>query len=158
MKVIEDKFVKCYYCDGTGHGQYDWFSLCGVCHGFGEELLYAQEQLSTLGETMDVKQIVAWAYRTPVVDRHGKPVHLGDRVRVKRCTGPYGQTCIEEGVVTEQIGGGTHAQYGSVTFRTDAGKYEGAEVKYIYESPVGVCADVFDDFEHGHETWLEVLG
>lgn len=103
---------------------------------------------------MERKQIVAWAYRTPVVDRHGKPVHLGDRVRVQHCIGRYGQVRIDEGVVS---GDGT-AQYGMVPVRTDDGRLVGADIKYTSGSPVGVCFDVFDDFEHGHETWLEVIG
>lgn len=104
------------------------------------------------------KQLTVWNSRMPVVDRYGKPVCVGDRIRAQVCVGRYGQTKIHEGVVCEQSKEApAHAQYSQLLFRTDGGKLEYAGVEYGgSNSTVGKCYRNHEDFEHGHESWVEV--
>jgi hypothetical protein len=73
-------------------------------------------------------------------DRHGRLLRLGDLVRVQHCVGRYGQTQITEGRVTAL------GEYGGLTL-------DGA--RYVVVPPEGYHRHV--DFEHGHETWVEIV-
>lgn len=101
-----------------------------------------------------------------VTDRHGKiEILAGQRLRIKHCIGRYGQTATHEGVA-EQID-----EWRGVRLRLDDGKIE-----YI-PLPTDLVQshdkDIFkkwpdgrtllqgyrkhEDFEHGHEKWVEVI-
>lgn len=73
-------------------------------------------------------------------DRHGRPVEVGDLVRVQYTAGRYGQTKIDQGRVTGL------GQYGGLTL-------DGA--RYVCVPREGYHRHV--DFEHGHETWVEIV-
>jgi hypothetical protein len=76
-------------------------------------------------------------------DRHGKPLKIGQRVRVQTCTGRYGQTEIREGVI-EQF-----SEYCGMTLKTASGAL-------IYTTITRAGYEKFDDFEHAHEKWTEI--
>jgi hypothetical protein len=72
-------------------------------------------------------------------DRAGKPLKLGQRVRVKHCVGRYGQTRIDEGVITAVGPGGVTLD----------------QTKWVTVNPRGYYKH--QDFEHGHEIWTEIV-
>lgn len=106
------------------------------------------------------QQLVAFARKLPVFDRYGAKVCVGDRVKVRRCVGRYGE-CVEElGTVVDQSGlhGPSNvALYGQFDYRTDKGKIEYASIGYQHATEQAVCYSRHDDFEHGHEKWVEVI-
>ena len=89
-------------------------------------------------------------------DRGGKVLGIGQTVRIQYCNGRYGQTrrvtCI-----LQKIGA-----YGEID--VDTGK--AGEGKYLYpgfspDKSLGQGAlrgyHKHVDFEHGHETWIEIV-
>lgn len=82
------------------------------------------------------------------VDRYGKDLTVGDRVRAQHCTGRYGETSIVEGILL-RIGDHTDTYI-------DA---PGGDCIYPGFSPVGgkVLRGYLkhEDYEHGHEQWIE---
>lgn len=101
-----------------------------------------------------------------IVDRNGVHVNVGSNIRVERCVGRYGQVDHVEGTVeqfTDFAGAVLRllqparrkmrdhhvwAKPGEQMFVSLPGKVEGDRL---------VCFDRFEDFEHGHETWIEVI-
>ena len=81
--------------------------------------------------------------RSPMEDRNGKPIHVGDRIRYQHCIGPYGQTAISETIVTQ-----AHYQYGMI---------DGANFDFDFKRRFLVGYSKHEDCEHGHETWVIVL-
>lgn len=81
--------------------------------------------------------------RFPVVDRNGVRICVGDTLRVKHCVGPYGQTRTSEMTVTE-----AHWQYC---------QHGVAATRFDFQTNTLRCASVHNDFEHGHETWAEII-
>jgi hypothetical protein len=77
-------------------------------------------------------------------DRHGVPLAAGQRIRVQRCIGRYGQTEITEGEIVSL------SPWGGATLRTLQGEKYVTLIRSGYEK--------FDDFEHGHEKWTEIVG
>jgi len=107
-----------------------------------------------------MEQLTAFNYNSPVFDRNGKPICLGDRIRVKRCIGRYGQTVTEEGVVVEQSpreDQKTQTSFGQLAYRDKNGSLQYAAVEFDRATKRGVCYHKHNDFEHGHERWVEVL-
>ena len=92
-------------------------------------------------------QVTAFLYETPVFDRHGRPVYLGDTLRCQHRTVPYGQTRIDTMTVTQ-----AHWQYGTHGFAR-------CELDFSQKNPrsKAICYHKFVDYEHGHETWAEVV-
>lgn len=102
-----------------------------------------------------------------IVDRKGSPVQEGLRVRVQHCIGRYGQVQIVEGVVktlTEGLGAILVLEKAARQRRNDhfvtlepgrqlyvclPGRLEGKS-RYV-------CDFKHEDFEHGHEAWVEVI-
>lgn len=92
--------------------------------------------------------------RYPVVDRHGVRIKVGDRLRAQVCVGRYGQTRLIETVVEQ-----AHWPLGQYCTQ------DGGKGKETYVIPVRLdgkvrvlhCATVHRDYEHGHETWAEVV-
>lgn len=83
----------------------------------------------------------------PVFDRHGERIHVGDTLRAQCCVGRYGQTRI-------------------ITFKVKEAYWpycqqcvEGCVVGTDYDRDAEAlrCAHVHNDFEHGHETWAEIV-
>jgi hypothetical protein len=72
-------------------------------------------------------------------DRHGTPLAIGQRVRVQVCVGPYGRTAIREGVIKK------FSPYSGMTLDTG------------YTTIVPKGYQKFEDFEHGHEKWTEIV-
>lgn len=85
--------------------------------------------------------------RFPVFDRHGTRIHVGDTLRAKVCTGPYGQTKIVTAVVTD-----AHWQYCQMNV---PGNLIGTA--FDFKARVLRCYHKHEDYEHGHETWAEVV-
>lgn len=103
-------------------------------------------------------QLTAFNKHLPVFDRHGNPICIGDSIRVKRCVGRYGETITEEGIVVPQTDDNPeHADYGNFRYRNNKGKIECAGVRFDYQTQQAVCYTKHNDFEHGHERWVEVL-
>jgi hypothetical protein len=75
-----------------------------------------------------------------LTDRTGKPLEIGQRVRVQHCVGRYGQTHVEEGVIT-------HMGPGGVTLDS---------THWVTVDPDGYHKH--EDFEHGHEVWTLIVG
>jgi hypothetical protein len=85
----------------------------------------------------------------PIVDRHGTRIHVGDRLRAQVSVGRYGAVKVVEHTITEKE---AHwplcfldVQQGLITTRYDPA------AKQLE------CHDVFHDYEHGHETWAEII-
>lgn len=83
----------------------------------------------------------------PIYDRNGVRVCLGDTIRAQVCVGPYGQTRVIEGIVDQ-----AHWQYCSFCIN---GKSVSTTIDFELDRLV--CHRVHNDFEHGHETWAEVI-
>lgn len=96
-----------------------------------------------LGAAPGAAFVTGCAKRYPMVDRNDRRIQVGDRIRYQHCTGSYGQTAVSEAVVTESHY--PYGQIGSAAFYLDFG----ASVLRGYHR--------HDDWEHGHETWVEVL-
>ena len=104
-----------------------------------------------------------------IVDRHRKPLEIGQKLRVQHCVGRYGQVRIDEGVI-DQI---------DTTFRGVTIKLTQPGYRYFRDrrEPVAAgqplylalsgefdiargqfhCYRKHDDFEHGHEAWAEIV-
>jgi hypothetical protein len=80
-----------------------------------------------------------------MLDRNGRQLHVGDRIRAQVCVGPYGQTAIVETTVTN-----AHEPYGQISANTRT-------IGFHYRDGKLVGQHVHNDFEHGHETWVEIL-
>jgi hypothetical protein len=80
---------------------------------------------------------------SPIYDRHGERIHVGDKLRVQHCVGRYGQTKVEEMTVTEAHW--TYCQHGV------------AGTEYDFAANVLRCKHTHHDFEHGHDTWAEII-
>lgn len=93
------------------------------------------------------------------IDRHGKPVRVGQRVRVRECIGRYGQCATREGIVKElsPYGGGTLelTEPATIYHRNHCERKNKGELAYVVIPRGGY--EKFEDFEHGHETWIEIL-
>lgn len=87
--------------------------------------------------------VTGCAKRFLMVDRNGTQIHVGDRIRYQYCSGRYGQTAIGETIVTE-----SHYQYGSIG---------NAAFRFDFKTDQLVGKHSHNDFEHGHQTWVEVL-
>lgn len=94
---------------------------------------------------------------TTYFDRYGVPLEVGQRVRVQHCVGRYGQTRIVTGIL-RKIG-----QYGNVYVTTEPPSDEGRCMYPKFERDPNLGEDAMRgyhehrDFEHGHETWIEVI-
>lgn len=79
----------------------------------------------------------------PMLDRHGKRIQVGDRIRYQYCIGEYGKTAIREAVVHHP-----HYPYGQIE-----------DAAFEFDSTERVLRGYHHhkDFEHGHETWVEVI-
>lgn len=95
------------------------------------------------------------ADRMPVADRHGVQICAGDRLRVQVCVGRYGTVERFEIEV-----GSTYEPYGQILFSTPRHARRGI---FFHLGPHAAGIHWmrgyhrFDDFEHGHETWAEVI-
>ncbi len=107
-------------------------------------------------------------------DRHGVELAPGQKVRMQVCIGRYGQTRIVTGEllqvskyrnVTIALGPETipfresGVLVGGTPFSNDykAGDiYSGCPLEYNYKTSRIEGYHKHDDFEHGHEVWLEV--
>lgn len=79
-------------------------------------------------------------------DRYGRALAVGRRVRVQYCVGRYGQTDIVEGVIET-----LYPDLAGLTLRRADGS-----LKYVNIERNGFHK--FEDFEHGHERWTEIVG
>lgn len=91
-------------------------------------------------------QVTGWNSRTPLHDRHGNPLHVGDKIRAQVSTGRYGQTKIIEHTITR-----SHEPYGAINTQAQL-------IPFELKGGKGIGHTKFDDFEHGHETWVEKVG
>ena len=103
---------------------------------------------------------------TCTVDRSGILVTSGAKIRVQQCIGRYGQTQIVVGTIDQMTD-----YNGAVLVLTQPARQrrndhwvflEPGERLYVHlpgEHKDGryVCDKKFDDVEHGHETWVDVI-
>lgn len=80
----------------------------------------------------------------PMVDRHGTPIRVGDTIRYQYCSGRYGQTKVGQPITV------TDAHY-------DYCQIGGAGFHYDFKANVLRGYHQHTDFEHGHETWVEIV-
>lgn len=95
-------------------------------------------------------ELTACSRRYPVLDRHGKRLKVGDRIRAQVWAGPYGQVRVIETIVREEE---AHLLYGQMN--------RGEWVIAFDLNPQGdaiVGYSKLNDVEHGHETWAEIIG
>lgn len=83
--------------------------------------------------------------RFPMVDRNGQQIHVGDTIRAQVCTGRYGQTAIVETVVLNE-----HEPYGQIYAKTRT-------ISFEFKNGILKGHHLHNDFEHGHETWCEIV-
>jgi hypothetical protein len=87
-------------------------------------------------------------------DRRGRQLEVGQIVRVQHCIGRYGQTEIVEGRIKEI------SPYGGVSLdnidRLAVRRGQSTETIYVTVTRTGY--EKFEDFEHGHEKWTEIIG
>ena len=103
------------------------------------------------------------------IDKNGDPVECGCSVRIKFCDGPYGQTQTVEGVI-EKIDQYSGAYVRLATAAVDRtrdglrhlkpgdGMYVPLPYTYRFSDGKYICSKSHNDYEHGHEAWVEVLG
>jgi hypothetical protein len=101
--------------------------------------------------------VTGGAGKWPILDKHGKRIHVGDRIRAQICVGRLGQTRIVETTVTE-----AHWQYCSMSvpyrmFEGGAEQWGTIGTEYDFADKVLRCYHEHRDFEHGHETWAEIV-
>lgn len=88
--------------------------------------------------------VTAWATHTPLHDRHGKPLHLGDKIRAQVSTGRYGATKIIEHTITQ-----AHHPHGGINT-------QGHLIVFDYKGDKGIGYTQFKEYSvHDHETWVE---
>jgi hypothetical protein len=92
-------------------------------------------------------------------DRNGIILAPGQHVRIQVCTGRYGQVEIREGTIT-RLG----AYYVIMRTHGDFVENMGRFGMHLRRAGTEVSVNVprdgyekFSDFEHGHETWVEVI-
>lgn len=91
------------------------------------------------------------ADRVPAYDRHGVQLCVGDYVRAQVLAGRYGRTKIVEGRVLE-----SHLPYGQFGAKLDGQSSEVfLNAHFISGFDIGYMCNT--DFEHGHETWCEIV-
>ena len=90
--------------------------------------------------------VLGSASRLPLLDRNGRQLRVGDRLRAQICCGRYGRTKLVEVTVDESfyylplIGGpGTTVDF------------------HLVPGPALQAYRKFDDVEHAHESWAEVI-
>ena len=95
-------------------------------------------------------------------DRNGREIKIGDAVRIQHCVARYGETQVDEGELlsVDKYGGVTLklSRATRLTVRSSVGfmevrRYAVGESFYI---PNGLRSGRFEDFEHGHDFWVEV--
>jgi hypothetical protein len=91
--------------------------------------------------------VTGGAKRWPMVDRHGRPLYKGCKIRAQVCTGRYGQTRIVEGMVDQ-----AHYEYCCVIVGEHTADFQ-------FDSSAGLLRGYHKhvDFEHGHETWVDLI-
>lgn len=103
------------------------------------------------------------------IDAEGRALGVGDRVEIKHCVGPYGQTRTIRGVIKQmnELGGVT-VTLESEPF-TEYGRYENAyykagddfyvcgafEWKSSLEAYFGL--KVHDSYDHGHTAYCRII-
>jgi hypothetical protein len=85
-------------------------------------------------------QVTGGAGKWPMFDRHGKAITVGSKIRYQHCVGSYGQTKISETEVRD-----SHYPYCQI-----------ASAHFDYKSGKLIGYHKHNDFEHGHETWVDV--
>lgn len=101
-----------------------------------------------------------------LTDRHGTELEPGQDIRVQECVGRYGQTRVVEGTIEKLYAPS------SVTIRLSESctpfndEVRGNGINYLQQRKAGEIYTVsvppngyhkHDDFEHGHEVWIEVV-
>jgi hypothetical protein len=97
------------------------------------------------------------------LDKNGKPLVIGANVTIQYCTGPYGQTRRVTGTLQkiDNFGGMTinldhnYTYCGYQGFMYDCKKGEPFYVSSVFDSK-GKGYSKHEDFEHGHEKWIEL--
>lgn len=98
-----------------------------------------------------LKPITSRADRIPVYDRNGLQVCLGDKLKAQKCTGRYGRVAQVDAVADEE-----HTRLGAVNV-----VHNGSGATIFFNAHLISGFDIgykdFVDFEHGHETWIEIV-
>jgi len=93
-------------------------------------------------------------------DRQGRNLQIGQHLRVRECIGSYGQCATREGVLQQlsPYGGGTLklTKPATVYGRNYNEHKNPGDLIYVCLERNGYKK--FNDFEHGHETWTEIIG
>lgn len=87
----------------------------------------------------------------PVYDKNGIQVCLGDALKAQICIGRYGQVTQIDAVADK-----AHLQYGSLISSRN-GKVETLFFNGFMIAGYDIGLNAFVDFEHGHETWIEIV-
>ncbi len=90
-----------------------------------------------------VRVVTGCANRYPMVNRHGRHIAVGDRIRYQHCVGRYGTTALGETDVTEP-----HYPYGRIANAVFDLDFKANVLRGYREN---------HNWEHGHVTWVEVL-
>lgn len=98
--------------------------------------------------------------RSPILDRQGVPLHVGDTLRAQCCVGRYGEVRTVEHSLTPAD---AHWPLCFLDTRQLTRNAEGRQVSCLittrWDAAAGVlrCQDTHHDVEHGHQTWAEIL-
>jgi hypothetical protein len=104
--------------------------------------------------------------KTTIVDKNGREIAAGQRLRVQHCVGRYGQVRVDEGVVeqldtvyrgvTLRMGHATKREIRGISHFVAAGELFYIALAGEFDGPVYKCMRTHNDFEHGHEAWAEI--
>ncbi len=100
-----------------------------------------------------------WETRFVSVDRHGKEIKIGQRLKIKHCVGSHGQCEILEGVLESRCkwrGFTLRLDNGSGQYVADISEYDHA-MKWPDGRGVMAGYAKLVDFDHGHEEWIEIV-
>jgi hypothetical protein len=99
--------------------------------------------------TGETPRLEGYAY----IDKNRKPVVDGARVAVQHCTGRYGQTQLHEGKLLRITSTSVWIELdtGDPLFIPGVFHLDRQEAKTL------TGYNKHEDYEHGHETWLQVL-
>lgn len=101
-----------------------------------------------------------------ILDRNGTPMTVGAKVMVQRCVGRYGRVDHVEGTIEQFV-----EHHGAVLRLAQPARRQmhdhdvwvrpGEQLYVSFPGKVDgdnmVCFHRFEDFEHGHETWVQVI-
>jgi hypothetical protein len=110
--------------------------------------------------------------RYECVDRNGTRLEKGQTVRVQHCVGRYGQTRTVTGTLDGDVdlyGGmqivlgpetrafSDYTKFGTKNYKAGEPYYVASVFSFDHATNRRVGYSKFDDYEHGHESWVEIV-